>query len=47
VIDMVPPGVRPGIVRGISYGLFGKFARTPLLIAAVWPAGMPPARRRS
>jgi hypothetical protein len=24
VIDMVPPGVRLGIVRGISYGLFGK-----------------------
>ena len=22
--DMVPPGVRLGIVRGISYGLFGK-----------------------
>jgi hypothetical protein len=22
--DMIPPGVRFGIVRGISYGLFGK-----------------------
>jgi hypothetical protein len=22
--DMVPPGVRLGIVRSISYGLFGK-----------------------
>jgi hypothetical protein len=22
--DMVPPGVRLGIVRAVSYGLFGK-----------------------